>query len=193
MVGNKDSINRTNFTDKYCDNTYNFFIPKIKFKHNKLVELCDDLLNSQKQREANYENTKNIQWEERKNAYNAKIFENPYNYEINMFFIEFSNKCERLNSNFLNYKRKCSVIKNEEDSFFSTFFKTNKIIKMEDFQNENEYNQQNHFHSVFFENNIVPKDNQLKDILNSDQYMYKDLNETNYLYVETYENWKVKE
>ena len=37
------------------------------------------------------------------------------------------------------------------------------------------------------------KDNQLKDILNSDQYMYKDLNETNYLYVETYENWKVKE
>lgn len=188
---NKNSDYKTNFTDKFCDNTYNFFIPKIRFKHNKLRELSDELLRLQQEREENYENLKNIIWVERKNAYNAKIIENPYNYEINSFFNEFNNKCDYINKNFLNFQRNFTI-KNNEDPFFKDFLNTNKIIKMDDFKTENDYKQQNIFHKFFFEENNF-QENQLNEILNPNQYKYKDLTKTNYLYVETYENWTVIE
>ena len=188
-IEKKDFISKQNFTDKFCDNTYNFFIPKIKIKHNKLKELSEEISKLYTDRENNYDKIKNIIWEERKNAYNAKIIENPYNYEISVFFNEFSNKSDMLNKEFLNYQRNFTI-KSNEDSFFQEFLNTNKIIKMEEFKNENEFKQQNVFHRVFYDNYNI-QENLLKEILNPKQYLYKDLQQTNYLYIETYDNWKV--
>jgi len=187
-------IDQHSFMHKFCDNSYNFFIPKIKSKHNQLKQLSEEINKEQKNREENYDKYKDIVWKDRAIAYNAKIIENPYNYEINHFFLDFNKKTDVVNSTFYSFQKDFKL-NNSEDHFFQDFLNSNRTIHMDEVLSKDEFDENNYFHKVFFypeeTTNLINNRESLKQIINPSHYLYKDLDSTSYLYIETYENWRV--
>lgn len=182
---------KVKFTDPLCDNTYHHFIPKLKVKHNKIIDISEEILKEQNNREQNYSQFSEIIFSQRALAYNAKILENPYYVEITTCFSNFVKRVDIANDlikDFLHSNQNNGV----SETFVRSLLNSNIISKIENHTPIQLFKEENSFYKVFFGSESPNADQGLiTTIANPTHYKYKPLNETDFLYVQTYEEWKV--
>jgi hypothetical protein len=184
----RHKISKVSFQNCFCDNSYSYFIPLIKVKPNNKVNLTDELVNLQNLREKNWSPQLKLNFEDRKQAYNAKLIEHPYKYEINEFLNELFDRLEDIDVYVKKTTREISTKQDSEELKAINNCSVDRITHPQQLDIQM-FNKMNVFNNLLVGHNV--KDLTFQDVINPMIFKYSDLETTPFLYVDTYDDWKI--